>query len=102
MIKFKELNKSKPYETFKEKYDEAEFHNQKNIEAVFVDARALIFTQKVHDNFEVNLEKSRQETLRYFQNITTQQVPVITGLSRAVNRVKRLHSDATAAITLLR
>ena len=36
MIKFKELNKSKPYEIFKEKYDEAEFHNQKNIEAVLI------------------------------------------------------------------
>ena len=58
MIKFKELNKSKPYEIFKEKYDEAEFHNQKNIEAVLISSFCK----------ESNEVDARYVNLKYIQN----------------------------------
>ncbi len=58
MIKFNDLNESKPYKIFKEKYEEAELNNQKNIEAILISS----FCKKSN---EVD---ARYVNLKYIQN----------------------------------
>jgi len=50
-----------------------------NIKAKFVDARDLIFTKKLLDNFEVNMNKSRLSTQGIFSKIQSGVIPVVTG-----------------------
>ncbi len=51
----------------------------KGIKASFVDARKLIFTEKIMDNFEVNIERSRNFTQKTFSKISDDTVPIVTG-----------------------
>jgi len=52
---------------------------QNNLKAQFVDARNLIFTEKVLDEFEVNMDKSRTATQLAISQIANEVIPVITG-----------------------
>ena len=50
-----------------------------SVNAVFKDARELIFTKGQGSVKEVDLEKSKNASISYFKNLTAEAVPVITG-----------------------
>lgn len=49
------------------------------LKSTFVDARSIIHTRKIYDNFEVCMDESRTATQDLFANYSKDQVPVITG-----------------------
>jgi bifunctional aspartokinase / homoserine dehydrogenase 1 len=53
--------------------------NRNGINAQFIDARRMIFTEKLLDEFELNMEKSRTATQNVISNIDTDVVAVVTG-----------------------
>jgi len=50
-----------------------------DVNAKFIDARSLIFTEKLFNEFEVNMDKSRLATQSMISKIESDVVPVITG-----------------------
>ncbi len=53
--------------------------NRNGIKAQFVDARQMIYTEKLLDEFELNMEKSRTATQNIISDIATDTVAIITG-----------------------
>ncbi|MFK7809852.1 MAG: bifunctional aspartate kinase/homoserine dehydrogenase I [Saprospiraceae bacterium] len=53
--------------------------NQHRLKAKYIDARKIIFTEKVLDEFEVNMDKSRALSRAELLNIPEDTIPVITG-----------------------
>ncbi|TXC82028.1 bifunctional aspartate kinase/homoserine dehydrogenase I [Luteibaculum oceani] len=53
--------------------------NSSGVKSTPLDARELIFTHKLYDDFEVNLSKSKAATLAVFENIKPNHIPVVTG-----------------------
>ncbi len=53
--------------------------NDNGIKAKFIDARQMIYTEKLLDEFELNMEKSRTATQSIISDIATDTVAIITG-----------------------
>lgn len=53
--------------------------NRNGIKAKFIDARQMIYTEKLLDEFELNMEKSRTATQNIISDIATDTVAIITG-----------------------
>ena len=66
MIKFIDLDKSKPYSVFKEFYDKAELSNQKTIEAISISSYDIL--NKEVDSRYVNLKYIKQNNWIFFTN----------------------------------
>lgn len=49
------------------------------LKALYIDARQLIYTEKLLNEFEVNIDKSRSATRKVLMNIEHDVIPVITG-----------------------
>ncbi len=66
MIKFKDLNQEKPYQLFKEKYDEALNAGNKSIEAIIISS----FNQEINevDSRYVNLKFISNDEFIFFSN----------------------------------
>ncbi len=52
---------------------------ENGLEGVFIDAREIIFTKALLDEFEVDLIKSKKATLTRFEKLAEEQIPVIMG-----------------------
>ncbi len=52
---------------------------RKGINAIFIDARKIIHTHLILDDFQINLEKSQAATKDLFYSLNERQVPIITG-----------------------
>ncbi len=51
----------------------------KGIKTCFIDARKIIHTELVLDEFEINVEKSRSKTQEVFQELSSNVTPIVTG-----------------------
>ena len=57
----------------------ADMLTKQGLKSAFIDATRIIHTDKIYDQFEVNMDKSRSATQKVFADIPEDTIPVITG-----------------------
>ncbi len=55
------------------------FFEKQGLKTFFLDARSIIHTKKILDDFEVDFDKSRIDTQAVFEKIPLDAIPIITG-----------------------